>query len=239
MTDHTVKSYDRDLESLGRRISEMGGVAEKMLAEAMDALSNLDVELAKQVVASDARLDTLQREIEESAVMTIARRQPLAIDLRECIAAIRISGDIERIGDLAKNIAKRTLKIASEARLPRAIVGLKSMHEIAATQLKDALDAYALRDEERARTVWMNDADLDALEDSVFRDLLTFMMEDPRNISFCTHLLFCSKNLERIGDHTTNIAETIVYLVTGESMPLERPKARPGVLGAGGDASHE
>lgn len=239
MTDHTVKSYDRDLESLGRRISEMGGVAEKMLAEAMDALSNLDIELAKRVVASDARLDTLQREIEESAVMTIARRQPLAIDLRECIAAIRISGDIERIGDLAKNIAKRTLKIASEARLPRAIVGLKSMHEIAATQLKDALDAYALRDEERARTVWSNDADLDALEDSVFRDLLTFMMEDPRNISFCTHLLFCSKNLERIGDHTTNIAETVVYVVTGEAMPVERPKTRPSSLGGEGEAPHE
>jgi phosphate transport system protein len=233
MTDHTVKSYDRDLEALGRRISEMGGVAEKMLAEAMDALSNLDLELAKRVVASDTRLDVLQREIEESAVMTIARRQPLAVDLRECITAIRISGDIERIGDLAKNIAKRTLKIAAETRLPRAIVGLKSMHEIAATQLKDALDAYALRDVERARAVWSNDADLDALEDSVFRDLLTFMMEDPRNISFCTHLLFCSKNLERIGDHTTNIAETVVYLVTGEALPMDRPKSRPGSFGGG------
>ncbi|WP_457798665.1 phosphate signaling complex protein PhoU [Methylocystis sp. S23] len=233
MSEHTVKSYDRDLEALGRRISEMGGVAEKMLAEAMEALSGLDVELAKRVVASDTRLDALQREIEENAVMTIARRQPLAIDLRECIAAIRISGDIERIGDLAKNVAKRTLKIATEARLPRAIVGLKSMHEIAATQLKDALDAYAERDVERARAVWENDADLDALEDSVFRDLLTFMMEDPRNISFCTHLLFCSKNLERIGDHTTNISETIVYLVTGEAMPMERPKARPCTLGSG------
>jgi phosphate transport system protein len=235
MTDHTVKSYDRDLEALGRRISEMGGVAEKMLAEAMEALSGLDSELAKRVVASDTRLDILQREIEETAVLTIARRQPMAIDLRECIAAIRISGDIERIGDLAKNIAKRTLKIATEARLPRAIVGLKSMHEIAATQLKDALDAYALRDVERARAVWENDADLDALEDSVFRDLLTFMMEDPRNISFCTHLLFCSKNLERIGDHTTNISETIVYLVTGEAMPMERPKSRASSLGSGED----
>jgi phosphate transport system protein len=226
MSEHIVKSYDRDLEALGRRISEMGGVAEKMLAEAMEALSMLDVELARRVVASDARLDVLQREIEEEAILTIARRQPLAVDLRECIAAIRISGDIERIGDLAKNIAKRTLKIATEARLPRAIVGLKSMHEIAAMQLKDALDAYALRDVERARAVWENDADLDALEDSVFRDLLTFMMEDPRNISFCTHLLFCSKNLERIGDHTTNISETVVYLVTGEAMPTERPKGR-------------
>lgn len=226
MSDHIVKSYDRDLEELGRRIAEMGGVAEQMLAEAMEALSAFNVDLANRVVASDPRLDALQREIEESAVLTIARRQPLAVDLRECIAAIRISGDIERIGDLAKNIAKRTLKIASDARVPRAIVGLRSMHEIAAMQLKDALDAYALRDVERARAVWENDVDLDALEDSVFRDLLTFMMEDPRNISFCTHLLFCSKNLERIGDHTTNISETVIYLVTGEPMPAERPKTR-------------
>ena len=150
----------------------------------------------------------------------------MAIDLRECVAAIRISGDLERVGDLAKNIAKRTGKIAAEARLPRAIVGLKSMHDVAAMQLKDVLDAYAQRDAERAREVWSRDTELDALEDSVFRDLLTFMMEDPRNISFCTHLLFCSKNIERIGDHTTNIAETVVFLVTGESLPVERPKGR-------------
>ena len=226
MSDHIVKSYDRDLENMGRRISEMGGLAEKMLADSMDALTNLDSDLAHRVIAADHRLDTLHREIEESAVLTIARRQPLAVDLRECIVAIRISGDIERIGDLAKNIAKRTLKIVSESPVARAAVGLRSMHEIAATQLKDALDAYALRDIERARAVWENDADLDALEDSVFWDLLTFMMEDPRNITFCTHLLFCSKNLERIGDHTTNIAETVVYLVTGETMPVDRPKGR-------------
>ncbi|MEF3366337.1 phosphate signaling complex protein PhoU [Methylocystis sp. 9N] len=237
MSDHIVKSYDRDLEALGRRIAEMGGVAEKMLAEAMDALSAFDIDLAHRVVSSDPRLDALQREIEENAILTIARRQPLAVDLRECIAAIRISGDIERVGDLAKNIAKRTLKIASEARVPRAIVGLKSMHEIAAMQLKDALDAYALRDTERARAVWENDTDLDALEDSVFRDLLTFMMEDPRNISFCTHLLFCSKNLERIGDHTTNISETVVYLVTGEAMPVERPKSRAPDFGVKDEAA--
>jgi phosphate transport system protein len=230
MSDHTVKAYDRDLETLGRRIAEMGGIAEKMLAEAMDALAAFDVALAQRVVLTDPRLDALQREIEESAILTIAKRQPLAVDLRECIAAIRISGDLERVGDLAKNIAKRTVKIVGEARVPRAIIGLKSMHDVAALQLKDALDAYAQRDVERARAVWNNDVELDALEDSVFRDLLTFMMEDPRNISFCTHLLFCSKNLERIGDHTTNISETVVYLVTGESMPTERPKMRvPGL----------
>ena len=148
----------------------------------------------------------------------------MAIDLRECVAAIRISGDLERVGDLAKNIAKRTVKIAAEARMPRAIVGLRSMHEYAAMQLKDVLDAYAQRNVEQARAVWTRDAELDALEDSVFRDLLTFMMEDPRSITFCTHLLFCSKNIERIGDHTTNIAETVIYLVTGEQPPVDRPK---------------
>ncbi len=225
MSEHIVKAYDRDLEALGRRIAEMGGLAEKMLSDAMDGLADFDVDLAQRVVAIDQRLDVLQREIEEHAIHTIARRQPLAIDLRECIAAIRISGDLERIGDLAKNIAKRTVKLAGESRLPRAIVGLRSMHDVAAAQLKDVLDAYAQRDVERARAVWTHDVELDALEDSVFRDLLTFMMEDPRNISFCTHLLFCSKNLERIGDHTTNIAETVIYLVTGEAMPTDRPKA--------------
>jgi phosphate transport system protein len=226
MSEHIVKAYDKDLEALGRRIAEMGGVAEKMLMEAMDALASSDVGLAERVVSTDPRLDALQREIEEAAILTIAKRQPMAVDLRECVAAIRISGDLERVGDLAKNIAKRTLKIATEARLPRAIVGLKSMHEVAAMQLKDVLDAYAERDVARARAVWTDDAELDALEDSVFRDLLTFMMEDPRDISFCTHLLFCSKNIERIGDHTTNIAETVIYLVTGEAMPTDRPKVK-------------
>lgn len=224
MPDHIVKAYDRDLETLGRRISEMGGIAEKMLADAMDALSEGDTDLGRSVVATDLRLDALQREIEESAILTIARRQPLAVDLRECVAAIRVSGDLERVGDLAKNIAKRAVKLAGETRLPRAIVGLRSMQETASMQLKDVLDAYGQRDAERAREVWTRDFQLDALEDSVFRDLLTFMMEDPRNITFCTHLLFCSKNIERIGDHTTNIAETIVYLVTGEAMPMERPR---------------
>ena len=225
MPDHIVKAYDRDLETLGRRISEMGGIAEKMLADAMDALSEGDTDLGRSVVATDLRLDALQREIEESAILTIARRQPLAVDLRECVAAIRVSGDLERVGDLAKNIAKRAVKLAGETRLPRAIVGLRSMQETASMQLKDVLDAYGQRDAERAREVWTRDFQLDALEDSVFRDLLTFMMEDPRNITFCTHLLFCSKNIERIGDHTTNIAETIVYLVTGEAMPMERPRS--------------
>jgi len=226
VVEHTVKSYDKELDALERRIAEMGGIAEKMVIEAMDALANADTALAHEVVATDPRLDALQREIEDMAVMTIARRQPVAVDLRELIGAIRIAGDLERVGDLAKSIAKRAVKVGSEARVPRAIIGLKHMNDVATELLKDVLDAYAQRDEERAREVWERDVDLDALEDSVFRDLLTHMMEDPRNISFCAHLLFSSKNIERIGDHATNIAETVVYLVTGEPMPTERPRGR-------------
>jgi phosphate transport system protein len=224
VVEHTVKSYDRELDTLERLIAEMGGVAEKMVVDAVDALANADTVLAHQVVAADPRLDALQREIEDLAVMTIARRQPVAVDLRELIGVIRVAGDLERVGDLAKNIAKRTIKIGVESRVPRAIVGLRHMNEVATELLKDVLDAYAQRDADSAREVWERDVDLDALEDSVFRDLLTHMMEDPRNISFCAHMLFCSKNIERIGDHATNIAETVVYLVTGQTMPSDRPR---------------
>ena len=165
MVNHTVKSYDKELDTLERRIAEMGGIAEKMVIDAMDALSNADTVLAHQVVATDPRLDALQREIENMAVMTIARRQPVAVDLRELIGAIRIAGDLERVGDLAKNIAKRTIKIGAEARVPRAIVGLKHMNEVATELMKDVLDAYAQRDAERAHEVWERDVDLDALEE--------------------------------------------------------------------------
>ncbi len=238
MVNHTVKSYDRELDTIERHIAEMGGIAEKMVIEAMDALSSADNQLAHQVVATDQRLDLLQREIEDLAVMTIARRQPVAIDLRELIGAIRIAGDLERIGDLAKNIAKRSVKIGPEGRLPRALVGIKHMNEVATELLKDVLDAYAQRDVERAREVWERDVELDALEDSVFRDLLTHMMEDPRNISFCAHLLFCSKNIERIGDHATNIAETVVYLTTGQELPTDRPRGPQETdLGVGGGSA--
>ena len=223
---HTVRAYDKDLDLLERRIAEMGGIAEKMVIDAVDALAAGDAALAHQVVTTDARLDLLQREIEDQAILTIARRQPVAIDLREIIGAIRVAGDLERVGDLAKNIAKRSVKIGLEPRVPRAIVGIKHMNEFATELLKDVLDAYAQRDVERARDVWERDVDLDALEDSVFRDLLTHMMEDPRNITFCAHLLFCSKNIERIGDHATNIAETVVYLVTGSNLPTDRPHSR-------------
>ena len=159
VVDHTVKAYDKDLDALERRIAEMGGIAEKMVIDAMDALSQADVALANQVVATDPRLDALQREIEEQAILTIARRQPMAVDLREIIGAIRVAGDLERVGDLAKNIAKRSLKIGIEARVPRAIVGLRHMNDVATELMKDVLDAYAQRDTERARAVWERDAE--------------------------------------------------------------------------------
>jgi phosphate transport system protein len=224
MTDHTVKAFDKDLSELGAKIAEMGGLAEKMLTDAIDALIRLDLDLARATIATDPRVDALERDVEERAVLILARRQPMGIDLREIVAAMRIASDLERVGDLAKNIAKRTLILQEETRLPRAMVGLRHMGQLAALQLKDVLDAYAQRDIERAKAVWNRDAEIDALDDSVFRDLLTFMMEDPRNISPCTHLLFCSKNVERVGDHTTNIAETVHYIVTGASLPVERPK---------------
>ncbi|NIX77855.1 phosphate signaling complex protein PhoU [Microvirga terricola] len=224
MAEHIVSSYDTDLQDLRRRISEMGGIAEKMLVDSIAALVRRDMPLAQAVIAADTRLDVLQREVEESAILTIARRQPLAIDLRETIAAIRVSGDVERIGDLAKNIAKRALAIGGQFQPQKIVVGVQHMSDLVLGQLKDVLDAYAQKDTARALDVWQRDNAIDALYTSLFRELLTYMMEDPRNISFCTHLLFCAKNIERIGDHTTNIAETVHYLVTGETLAIERPK---------------
>ena len=224
MAEHIVRSYDNDLQGLRRRITEMGGIAEKMLVDAIAALIRHDKPLAQTVIASDSRLDVLQREVEESAILTIARRQPLAVDLRETISAIRVSGDVERIGDLAKNIAKRALAIGEEFQPQKIVLGLQHMSDLVLGQLKDVLDAYTQQDTAKAIDVWKRDGAIDALYTSLFRELLTYMMEDPRNISFCTHLLFCAKNIERIGDHTTNIAETVHYLVLGENLAIDRPK---------------
>jgi phosphate transport system protein len=224
MSEHIVSSYDVELQDLRRRISEMGGIAEKMMVDAIHALVRRDTPLAQAVIAADSRLDVLQREVEEQAILMIARRQPLAVDLRETISAIRVSGDVERIGDLAKNIGKRALAIAGQFQPQKIVTGVQHMADLVLGQLKDVLDAYAQQDPKAALDVWQRDGQIDSLYTSLFRELLTYMMEDPRNISFCTHLLFVAKNIERIGDHTTNIAETIHYLVTGENLALDRPK---------------
>ncbi|MGI9371967.1 MAG: phosphate signaling complex protein PhoU, partial [Hyphomicrobiales bacterium] len=214
MADHIVTAFDDDIEALKRNIALMGGLAEEHLAAAIDALVRNDLDLADKVIADDVKIDDLERDTEEKAVLTIAKRQPMASDLREIMVSIRIASDLERVGDLAKNIAKRCHALSDDR--PTAIItGMRSMGKLAQTQLKDVLDAYIQRDAAKAKQVWVEDEELDAMYNSVFRELLTYMMEDPRNIGFCTHLLFGAKNIERIGDHATNIAENVHYLVHG------------------------
>ncbi len=224
MTEHTVRAYNEELAALDRKLAQMGGICEDLLAWSAAALERRDPALANRVIARDRAVDALQNEIEEQAVQLIARRQPMANDLRQIMAVMRIASDLERIGDLAKNISKRVLVIASEP-YPRPLIsGLQRMVELAMAQLKEVLDAYAERNAELAMSVWHQDEHLDATYNSVFRELLTYMMEDPRNIGLCTHLLFGAKNLERIGDHTTNIAETVHFVVRGVALTEARPK---------------
>jgi phosphate transport system protein len=224
VTEHIVSAFEDELTSLGRKIAIMGGLVEQQLIKAIDALSERDLELPEQVVESDKQIDTLETEIEEQAILTIARRQPMALDLRQIMMAIKIASDLERIGDLAKNIAKRTQAVNSNP--PKRILhSFKHMAMLALEQLKSVLDAYAQNDAAGALEVWRQDEEIDSLYNSVFRELLTYMMEDPRMISMCTHLLFGAKNIERIGDHATNIAENVHYLSTGEMISDQRPKA--------------
>ncbi len=223
-TEHIVTSYEDELASLDSKIAQMGGLTETLVAQAFDALCKGDVASANNVILDDAKIDEFELEIEEQAVTMIARRQPMALDLRQIMVAIKITSDLERIGDLGKNIAKRVLSIHSESQPIQLMHGMKSMQELALSQLKDVLDAYAERNTEKALAVWRGDEEIDAIYNSLFRELLTYMMEDPRNIGLCTHLLFCAKNLERIGDHTTNIAENVHYLVLGTNISEARPK---------------
>ena len=224
MTDHTVSAFDAELKDLQRTIAEMGGIAERMLSDAVEALSRQDTRLAQKIVATDQRLDTLQREIEEMAILTIARRQPMAVDLRDVIATIRIANDLERVGDLVKNMAKRILAMENNFPPHKLLVGLNGITMLALQQFKTVIDSYTARDAMAALSVWQRDGEIDNLYNSLFRELLTYMMEDPRNITFCIHLMFCAKNIERMGDHATNIAETVYYLVTGENLALDRPR---------------
>jgi len=223
MSEHIVKSYDEDLSQLKTMLAQMGGLVEQQLDDAIDALTRRDTALADRVIQNDERVDVLECEIEEKAILTIARRQPVARDLREIMVAIRVSSDLERIGDLAKNTAKRTHAMSDQ--LPRKLmVGVTRMGRLAQVEVKNILDAYSRSDADLAMEVWRADEDLDALYNSIFRELLTYMMEDPRNISLCTHLLFGAKNMERVGDHATNIAENIYYLVHGKPLSEGRPK---------------
>ncbi|MEA2892149.1 MAG: phosphate transport system protein [Bradyrhizobium sp.] len=223
-SDHTAKAFDEDLQELNRLLSEMGGLAERQIADSVDALIRRDIALGTNVVAADANVDQLQRVIEERAVLIIARRQPMAVDLREVVGAMRVATDLERIGDLSKNIGKRVSQLDSDFHPLKLIRGLEHMTELVQSQIKSVLDAYSARDLPAAMTVWKGDEEVDAICTSLFRELLTYMMEDPRNISFCIHLMFCAKNIERIGDHATNIAETVFYIIEGQQMMEKRPK---------------
>lgn len=222
--EHTAKAFDDDLQELTRLVSEMGGLAERQIVESLDALIRRDAALGDRVVAADSEIDQLQRMIEERAVLTIARRQPMAVDLREIVGAMRVAIDLERIGDLAKNMGKRVVAIDSDFRPLKLIRGLEHMTDLVRSQVKSVLDAYAAHDLPAAMAVWKGDEEVDAICTSLFRELLTYMMEDPRNIGFCIHLMFCAKNIERIGDHATNIAETVFYMIEGQQILDKRPK---------------
>ena len=224
MGEHIVKSYENELALLDRKIGQMGGLAEMILGDAFEALEQRNPSRAQAAVASDSSIDQLQLELEEQVVVTIAKRQPMANDLRQIMAVLKVAADLERIGDYAKNIGKRAVAVAGESQPKTLLTGLRHMVELASKQLRDVLDAFAARDADKAMKVWRDDEKIDALYNSVFRELLTYMMEDPRNIGLCTHLLFIAKNVERIGDHTTNIAETVNYLARGELPAGDRPK---------------
>ena len=221
---HILTAFDDELKYLQRRISEMGGLAEEMVSESVTALVNTDTALAQKVISDDLILDEAEREIGDKAVVVIARRQPVATDLREIVGAIRIAADLERVGDMAKNTAKRVISVQGTG-VPRKLAhGIEHLSELALLQLKEVLDAYNSRQADKANSIRERDDEIDAIYTSLFRELLTYMMEDPRNITTCTHLLFCAKNIERIGDHATNIAEMIYYIATGAQPQGERPK---------------
>jgi phosphate transport system protein len=220
---HVVKAYDEELHRLSNTITEMGGLAESQLATAIDAVVKRDSELAASVVEGDAKVDQLQRDSDNLAIRLLALRQPMARDLREILAALKIASDLERVADYAANVAKRAIAL-NQSPPVRPVYALPRMAQLAQLLIKDVIDAYVARDADGAYTVWMRDAELDEMYSSLFRELLTYMMEDPRNISACTHLLFMAKNIERIGDHATNIAEDLYYLVHGTPLTEARPK---------------
>ena len=227
MTQHTVKAYGDELDQLTAEVARMGGLAEAQVAHAIESVARRDVALGRAVIERDHKLDALHREIEKKAIRLIALRQPVAIDLRRTLSAMKLAVDLERTGDLGKNIAKRGLVLAESEPMQPLTRSIERMGKLVSMRLRDVLDAYAASEIDRAVAVWNTDDEVDEHYNSLFRELLTYMMGDPRTISACTHLLFMAKNLERIGDHATNIAETIYYEVTGQEFSGERPRWNP------------
>ncbi len=221
--EHIVKQFDAELQQLDNLIAELGGLAEQQIADAVDALVKRDAVRAREVAAADARLDQIERDIDNLGIEILLRRQPMAQDLRVIISALKTASILERTGDYAKNIAKRTVALAE-------MTPIESVHSVARmaartqTQLKTALDAYLNRDPDIAEDVRTSDQEIDSMHTSLYRELLTYMIEDPRNITACSHLLFVAKNLERIGDHATSVAENLLFLIHGEVPQDDRPK---------------
>ncbi len=223
--EHTLRAYDEDLDAITAELARMGGLAEAEVADSIRAIARRNVALAQTVISRDAGLDAMEMDIERKAIRLIALRQPVADDLRRTVAAMKVSMNLERIGDLAKNIAKRAIVIAQSEPVTPLTGSIERMGELVTTRLKDVLDALSSREVERAVAVWSLDHEVDEHYDTIFRELLTYMMGDPRTITACAHLLFVAKNLERIGDHATNIAEILHYEITGVELTDERPKS--------------
>jgi phosphate transport system protein len=222
-TPHIVKSYEQELKRLRDLLVEMGGLVEAQLATATIAVVEQDTDAASRAVEQDPAVDALEREVETFVIRLLALRQPMAGDLRQIVAALKMSSDLERIGDYAANVAKRSI-VLSQFNLSFKLSGLAHMARLVQENLKLTVDAIGDEDADKAAQVWRTDQAVDDIYTAIFRELVTYMMEDPRNITPCTHLLFIAKNLERIGDHATNIAETVHYAAVGESLPEVRPK---------------
>jgi phosphate transport system protein len=223
-SEHIVKSFDDELKQLSQMVAQMGGLAEAQLQAAIEALVARDAEQAARVVQGDVRIDQLERQISSQTIRMLALRQPMAQDLRQIVAALKISSDIERIGDYSANVAKRAIALTQSPPM-RPVGGIARMGRLVQQIIKDTLDAFSANDADKAVAAWKRDQDVDDMYNSLFRELLTYMMEDPRNIGPSTHLLFIAKNIERIGDHATNVAEIIHFLVRGEDITQARPKS--------------
>jgi phosphate transport system protein len=220
---HILKSFDQELKRIRDMVTEMGGIVENQLALAAQAVVDRDTGAATRAVEQDPQVDALERQVEQFVIRVLALRQPVAGDLRQVVAALKITGDLERIGDYASNVAKRSI-VLDQFAMPYSLGGLAHMARMVQENLKLTIDAIGEQDADKATEVWRSDQIVDDLYNAIFRELITYMMEDPRNITPSTHLLFIAKNLERIGDHATNVAETLFYAVTGETLPEARPK---------------
>ncbi len=223
-TGHIVKSFDNDLGQIESLLLEMGGLVETQISEAVRALVDRDIELGEKIRANDKRVDDLEIQINDLTIKTLALRQPMAEDLRAVVTALKVAANLERIGDYAKNIAKRTSVLAQSPQIGSYSTTIKRMSKLVQDMVRDVLDAYVARDSQTAEDLRLRDEEVDQLHNTLFRELLTYMMEDPRNITPCLHLLFIAKNIERMGDHTTGIAEQVFYLVTGTQLDEDRPK---------------